>query len=83
MKEIRILLTEQTFTELCKRGAVEYKMSYFNTLEIRITKNDILDLSSGDIITKEVDGQEFKLALQDIGYDRIAAIIKRSPVYGN
>ncbi len=83
MKETRILLTEQTFTELCKRGSVEYKQSYFSTLEIRLTKDDVARLAAGEIINKEADEQEFKIALQDIGFERIAAIIKRSPIYGN
>jgi uncharacterized protein YkwD len=83
MKEIRILLTEQTFTELCKRGTVEHKRPYSSSLEVRMTKDDIKRLAAGEIISKEDGEQEFKIALQDIGSEMIEAIIKRSPLYGN
>lgn len=83
MKEVRILLTEETFTLLCKQGFVAHKNSMFNVSQINITKVDMEKLISGDILSKPQDGFDFKLALQDIGYDRIFAIIKRSPIYGN
>lgn len=81
MKENRILLTEQTFTELCKLGYVAYKTSYFNRIEISITREDMMNLIEGKIIEKNEYSGKFLLALQDIGHDRIYAILKRSPIY--
>jgi hypothetical protein len=83
MKEVRILLTEETFTLLCKQGYVAYKNNMFSVSQINITKADLEKLISGDIIDKPQDGVDFKIALMDIGYDRILPIIKRSPFYGN
>ncbi len=83
MKEVRILLTEETFTLLCKQGFILNKNSMFNTSQINITKADMEKLINGEIIEKPVDGKDFKIALQDIGFDRIYAILKRSPIYGN
>ncbi len=83
MKEVRILLTEETFTDLCKKGFVNYKLSMFNIAQLNITKDNMSKLISGEIIDKPQDDVDFKIALQDIGTDRIHAILKRSPFYGN
>jgi len=78
-KEIRILLTEKTFTDLCKKGFLTYNSVYRN--EIYMTKIDIKDLSTGKIITKDGDEVVVKIALQDIGLELIREIIRRSPIY--
>lgn len=81
MKEIRILLTESTFTQLCKMGFIPYKTSMFSNTDIYITKSDLIEVATGKILTKEVDGTTFLLALQDIGIENIREIVRRSPVY--
>lgn len=81
MKEIRILLTEATFTQLCKMGYIPYKVNMFNTTDIHFTKSDLIELSSGKIVGKEIDETNFQIALQDIGIENIREIVRRSPVY--
>lgn len=80
-KEIRTLFTESTFTHLCKIGFITHQSSLSGKNEIRFTKNDISNLSNGLIIEKEIDDAILKFALQDIGYDLIIEILKRSPIY--
>ena len=77
MKENRILLTEATFTNLCKIG-------YFTTSDrhdIYFSKEDIINLSNGKIIENETTGSMYKFALQDIGFSLIKEILKRSPIF--
>jgi len=81
MKEIRILLTESTFTQLCKMGFIAYKKNMFINTEIYITKSDLIEITSGNILTKEIDDTIFLLALQDIGIENVIEIVRRSPVY--
>jgi hypothetical protein len=83
MKEIRILLNESTFTQLCKMGYLQYNTSMFSRTDVYVTKNDIVELSTGKIVEKEVDGSLFKIALQDIGIELVREIVRRSPVYSD
>ena len=78
-KEIRILLTEDTFSQLCKIGFVSQRDS-LGKIDIHFYKNDILELWSGKIVTK-IFGEVFKFALQDLGIDMIREMVKRSPIY--
>jgi len=79
IKETRILLTEDTFSQLCKVGFITQRDSLGN-IDIHFYKNDILELCSGKILTKNV-GDIFKFALQDLGIDMIREMVKRSPIY--
>ena len=81
-KEIRILLNESTFTQLCKTGFLK-DARHLGKTEIHITKVELKDISIGNIFEKEVDGNLVKVALQDIGTELIEEIIKRSPIYSN
>jgi len=81
MKETRILLTETTFTNLCKSGFISQKSPMYGSIDINITKSDMGEITKGDILTKNVGGELFKIALQDIGLTLIREIIKRSPMY--
>lgn len=76
MKEIRILLTDEDFAKLCQTGFVEYQR-----LKIPITENDFDLLIEGKIVSLNYMGQPIKIALQDIGYDRIAKHLNTSPIY--
>ena len=80
MKENRILLNESTFTNLCKSGFFTYNSRETGRDEISFTRLDIKSLAKGEIIEKNV-GNLYKFALQDIGFDLIKEIIKRSPIY--
>ena len=80
MKEIRILLTELTFTNLCKSGFITQNTEY-GRMDISITKRDLQTLVTGQILTKDVNGLVVKMALQDIGMEHIKEIIRRSPLF--
>ena len=81
MRENRILLTEVTFTNLCKSGFLTQKSPMYGTIDISITKSDMGVITSGGILTKDIGGEIFKIALQDIGFTMIREIVKRSPIY--
>ena len=83
MEEIRILLNESTFTQLCKMGFLQHKTSMFSRTDVYITKVDMVELATGKIVEKEVDGALFKIALQDIGIELIREIVRRSPMYSD
>lgn len=77
MKEKRILLTEPMFIGLCKKG-------YYSTPDsgdLYFTKEDIKTLATGKIASKEESGIQWLFMLQDIGFDMIDEILKRSPIY--
>jgi hypothetical protein len=82
MNELRILLNEITFTNLCKSGYLTYQ-GKLGKREIYITKLDLRELARESIITKEYDDEVIKISLQDIGMETIKEIIKRSPIYGD
>lgn len=83
MSEIRILLTEATFTNLCKSGYFTHKSPQYGSVDIRLTKADMKVITSGKILTKDIGGEVFQIALQDIGFDLIREIIRRSPMYSD
>jgi hypothetical protein len=80
IKENRILLTEATFTNLCKMGFIKYQGSLGKS-EMHFTRLDIIELVNGGIVTKDFTEDVFKIGLQDIGLELIKEIIKRSPIY--
>jgi hypothetical protein len=79
--EIRIILTEDKFTHVCKIGYFTHQSQGFGKTDIHFSKKDILDLVSGKIISKEIGDELFKFALQDLGIDYIREIVKRSPLF--
>ena len=80
-KEIRILLTEGTFTHMCKQGFITYFTSPTSRIEFPISSMDMRLITKGEILSKEVEGHLFNIALQDIGTEMIREILKRSPVF--
>lgn len=81
MIENRISLTEMTFTNLCKSGFITQRSKLYGTIDINITRVDMSILVKGDILKKNIGEEEFLLALQDIGFDNIKEIVKRSPIF--
>ena len=81
MKETRILLTEITFTNLCKSGFITQKSPMYGSIDVHITKIDMEVLTKGEILTKDVGGELFKILLQNIDIELIKEIIKRSPIF--
>ena len=82
MNEIRTVLTELTFTSVCKNGTFTYVEGY-TRVEIPFTKLDMKILASGEILTKNEDGKTFKFILSDIGLPMIKEILKRSTMYSD
>lgn len=80
-KEIRTVFNEITFTNLCKSGIAKHGIDY-NKTDVYFTKQDIKKLFSGEIVTKNENDQVFLYLLQDIGFELIKEIIRRSPIYG-
>jgi hypothetical protein len=80
-KEIRTVFNEVTFTNLCKSGIAKHGIDY-NKTDVYFTKQDIKKLVSGEIVTKNENDQVFLYLLQDIGFELIKEIIRRSPIYG-
>lgn len=84
MKETRTLLNESMFTNLCKMG-------YYTAVEnnskndLYFTKEDIKLLANGKVVTKEASYAQtnWLFMLQDIGFDLINEILKRSPIYSD
>lgn len=81
MIEKRILLTEITFTGICKTGF--FKCEAPNTTYINFLKEDIRKIITGSILEKHIDEHVFKFLLQDIGIPTIVEILRRSPVYSD
>lgn len=81
IKEIRILLTEDSFTNLCKIGFIKHQTPELGRFDIQFYKLDITDLAKGKIVTKQFGNEVIKFMLQDIGLETIREIIKRSPIY--
>jgi hypothetical protein len=84
MKEMRILLNESMFTNLCKMGfytAVENNSKN----DLYFTKEDIISLVTGKVVAKDASYEQtnWLFMLQDIGFDIINEILKRSPIYSD
>ncbi len=80
--EKRIVLTETMFTGICKRGFIQIDTDN----QVSFTSREIAQLCQGKILDKEVSGWSeninYKFILQDIGFDMINEILKRSPLFG-
>lgn len=82
MNEIRTVLSEVLFTNVCKNGVFKYGQGY-EAVEIRFTRLDMLDFAKGKIVTKNEDGKVFLFALSDFGLDQVKEILKRSPIFSD
>lgn len=81
VKEIRTLFTEESFTNLCKIGFLKHQSPTSGRVDVHFYKNDIISLSKGEIVSKDIDQEILKFALADIGLETIREIVKRSPIY--
>lgn len=80
-KEIRILFNEDSFTNLCKIGFIKHQSPTIGRMDIHFYKHDIITLTKGEIVSKDIDTELFRFMLQDLGSETIREIIKRSPIY--
>lgn len=78
MSKIRISLDEQAFRNANSNGSIGHKVNAFKSVEVTFTKSDIFNLAEGDIVSKTIDGRDFEIALQDIGFDRIDQILSNN-----
>lgn len=81
--EKRIVVTESMFTGICKRGFIQIDTDS----QVSFTSREIAHLCQGRVLDKQVVGWteniNYKFALQDIGFDMINEILKRSPLFGD
>ncbi len=80
-REIRTLLNEVMFTNICKHGFIKHQSTLSGTYDVRFTRVDMRHLCLGDIIEKQTDDAILKFALQDLGSETVREIVKRSPIY--
>jgi hypothetical protein len=80
MKERRIILDEFSFTNLCKFGFIKH-ISTLGTIDLHITKKDIIDLYNDQIVIKEFSDEVVKVLLTDLDKVLVKEIIRRSPVF--
>jgi hypothetical protein len=80
--EVRILIGENLFTKICKFGYITKQLESGRT-DIRFTKSDIIEISKGQILKKEIGEDVILFLLQDIGDELVNEIIKRSPIYSS
>lgn len=79
MEEIRILLGENKFTNICKSGFLYYTNNN-NHATLYFTKDNILNLTKDEIVSIKSEGLNFKLKLS-LDYELAREIIKRSPLF--
>lgn len=80
-KEVRAVLNEVMFTNICKHGFIKHQSTLTGTYDIRFTRIDMKNLCNGEILEKEADDVILKFVLQDLGLEMIREIVKRSPIY--
>lgn len=78
MSKIRISLDEQAFRTINTQGSIGHQVNVFKRIDVPFSKTDIFNLAEGDIVSKNVDGRDFEIALQDIGLDRIDRILSEN-----
>jgi hypothetical protein len=78
--EKRILLNDVMFTSLAKKG---FLMD--GNIQLQLTTRELALLCQGKILEKQhIDWNgtiEYRLAMQDIGFEMINEILKRSPIF--
>ncbi len=80
-REIRTLLNEVMFTNICKHGFIKHQSTLSGTYDVRFTRVDMKHLCAGDVLEKQTDDAILMFALQDLGSEMIREIVKRSPIY--
>jgi len=80
--ENRISLNEAMFTNLCKMGYIKDGNN-----QLTFTSTEIAKICKGEILEKNIENwgeiNNYKFLLQDIGFDLINEILKRSPIYSD
>lgn len=81
MKEIKTVLNEVSFTNLCKMGYIPI-VTEMGKSDIYFNKNDIKTLIyGGNILEKVQDDRAFLFIMDNLDIEYIREILKRSPIY--
>jgi hypothetical protein len=80
IKEIRTLLTEDKFSQILKVGFLRHSNPNGST-DVHFYKNDIINLSKGEIISKDFTDESLKFMLVKLDAETIREMIKRSPIF--
>lgn len=81
MNEIRISLNEEDFSKLCLNGHIHYREGFLKNYFIPINQENFDKLTNGDIIDVQHSGKRFKIALQDIGLNKIMHYKSKSTIF--
>jgi len=80
--ERRIIFNEDLLTNLCKMGFLKHQSPTFGRIDIHFYKHDIISLTKGEIVTKDLGDEVFKFVIQNnLDIETIREIVKRSPIY--
>ncbi len=82
-KEIKILLTESSFSQVVKMGRIIYSIGESSQIEITLTSMDVREICAGKILMKKVDEQVIQIAITQIPKETIREILKRTPLYSS
>ena len=80
IKEIRTLLTEDKFSQILKVGFIRHSNPTGST-DVHFYKNDIINLSKGEIISKDFTDESLKFMLVKLDAETIREMVKRSPIF--
>jgi hypothetical protein len=80
IKEIRTLLTEDKFSQILKVGFIRH-INPTGSTDVHFYKNDIINLSKGEIISKDFTDESLKFMLVKLDAETIREMIKRSPIF--
>lgn len=75
--EVRISVNEEMLAHLCKTGHISYE-----GVNIPINYDDFVQFIGGSVIDVNFKNRKYKLALQDIGLNRILHYAQNSPHFG-
>ena len=80
IKETRILLTEEKFSQLLKVGFIKH-LTPSGNVDVYFYKPDIIALSKGEIVTKDYTDEVLKFMLTKLDAETIREMVKRSPIF--
>jgi hypothetical protein len=81
INEIRIILNEDSFTHICKCGFFTIRSVDYGKTDIHFHKVDIIQLTKGEVVTKETGVEFFKFIVTGIELETLREIVKRSPIF--
>lgn len=81
MESIKILLTETSFSNICKSGFIRYYSKEYGTSDVSLTKLDIMSLIKGETVTKNF-GEKMEIKL-NLSNEMAKEIVKRSPLFSD